>query len=128
MLFKNAVPVLATADVRATIGYYVRVLGFEEHFVFGEPPVYAGIRRDQMLLYITRDEAMVAAIRESRLAPDVFLWVEDVDAVFAKLKSRGANVIEEPSDRPWDARQFVIEDPNGYRLKIAEPLDEIDER
>lgn len=25
--------------------------------------------------------------------------------------------------RAWDARQYVIEDPNGYHLKIAEPLD-----
>jgi uncharacterized glyoxalase superfamily protein PhnB len=71
---------------------------------------------------------MAAAIRESRLAPDVFLWVEDVDAVFAELKARGAKVIEEPSNRPWDARQFVVEDLNGYRLKMAEPLDEIDGR
>ncbi len=43
--------------------------------------------------------------------------------MFAELKARGAKVIEEPSDRPWDARQFVVEDPNGYRVKIAEPLD-----
>ena len=49
MKYKNAVPVIATDDVRSTAAYYTRVLGFAEHFVFGEPPVYAGVERDGVL-------------------------------------------------------------------------------
>jgi hypothetical protein len=37
MHFKKAVPVIATVDVRSTIAYYTEVLGFTEHFVFGDP-------------------------------------------------------------------------------------------
>ena len=33
-------------------------------------------------------------------------------------------VLGKITDRAWDARQYVVEDRNGYRLKIAEPLDE----
>jgi hypothetical protein len=36
---------------------------------------------------------------------------------------RGAKIVEEISNRPWDARQYVIEDPNGYYIKVAEPTD-----
>jgi catechol 2,3-dioxygenase-like lactoylglutathione lyase family enzyme len=122
---KNSVPVIATSDVRATVDYYSRVLGFAEHFVFGEPPVYAGVERDGVLLYITHDPRMAAMLAESDLHPDIFLWVQDVDGMFQEHRRNGAKVIEEISDRPWDARQYVIEDPNGYRLKIAEPVDEI---
>ena len=118
-------PVISTADVRASIDYYVRVLGFREHFVFGEPPVYAGVERDGVLLYLTLDPRMAAMLRSNQLHPDVFLWVQDVDALFADHRRNGATIIEEISDRAWDARQYVIEDPNGYRLKIAEPIDEI---
>ena len=32
---------------------------------------------------------------------------------------RGAKIFEEIADRPWDARQYLIEDPNGYHIKIA---------
>jgi uncharacterized glyoxalase superfamily protein PhnB len=123
MKFKNAVPVIATADVRSTISYYTRVLGFSEHFVFGDPPVYAGIERDGVLLYIARDDQMAAALKSLDLHPDIFLWVHDVDRVFEEHKQRGATIVEELADRAWDARQYVIEDPNGYRLKIAEPID-----
>jgi uncharacterized glyoxalase superfamily protein PhnB len=36
----------------------------------------------------------------------------------------GAKIVEDISDRAWDARQYVIEDPNGYHIKIAEPISE----
>jgi len=124
MKFKDSVPVIPTADIRSTVDHYARVLGFQEHFVFGEPPVYAGVERDGVLLYITHDPRLAAQLRSSDLHPEIFHWVQDVDAVFADHRQRGARIIEEVSDRPWDARQYVVEDPNGYRLKIAEPIDE----
>ena len=124
MRFKDSVPVISTADVRSTVEYYERVLGFREHFVFGEPPVYAGVERDGVLLYITHDPKMASTLKSAGLHPDIFLWVQDVDKVFAEHQRRGAKVVEGVADRAWDARQYVVEDPNGYRLKIAEPIDE----
>jgi catechol 2,3-dioxygenase-like lactoylglutathione lyase family enzyme len=125
MKYKNAVPVIGTADVRATVDDYARVLGFKEHFLFGDPPVYAGIERDGVLLYIAQDIELAAALKNSDLHPEVFLWVQDVDKVFEEHKHRGAKIVEVIADRAWDARQYVVEDPNGYHLKIAEPIDEV---
>lgn len=121
--YMRAVPVIATADVQATVDYYASVLGFQTHFTFGEPPVYAGIVRDGMLLYVSLDPGLAAAVKASGAHPDVFLWVQNVDGMFAEHQQAGAKIVEELADRPWDARQYVIEDPNGYYLKIAEPLD-----
>jgi uncharacterized glyoxalase superfamily protein PhnB len=125
MNFQSAVPVIATADVRATMDWYERVLGFSEHFVHGDPPVYAGIERDGVLLYIALDEQLASTLKAANLHPDLFLWVEEVDKLFADHRQRGAKIVEPISDRPWDARQYVIEDPNGYHLKIAQPVDEL---
>ena len=72
MRFNDSVPVIATADVRATIDWYVRVLGFREHFVFGDPPIYAGLERDSVLLYVTHDPEMASELKASGLHPDVF--------------------------------------------------------
>ena len=124
MKFKDSVPVIATADVRASVDWYVRVLGFREHFSFGDPPVYAGIQRDGVLLYATHDPEMVSALKASGSHPDIFLWVEGVDEAFVEHRARGAKIVEAVGDRAWDARQYVLEDPNGYWLKIAEPLGE----
>src|SRR5262249_49416605 len=121
--YKSAVPVIATADIRATVDYYVRVLDFKEHFLFGDPPVYAGVERDGVLLYISLDADLAAAIRSSNLHPDIFLWVQNIDQVHEEHKRRGANIVGPISDRPWDARQYTIQDPNGYYVKVAEPID-----
>jgi len=40
----------------------------------------------------------------------------------ADLVQAGARMSEPLSTRPWGVRQYVIEEPNGYRLKIAESL------
>jgi uncharacterized glyoxalase superfamily protein PhnB len=123
-----AVPVIGTADVRSTLDWYISMLGFNEHFVFGDPPVYAGIQRGSALVYISRDERLATTLKDSRLHPEVFLWVEDVDKLFAEHKRRGATIVEEIADRPWDARQYVIEDPNGYHIKVAEPIGEDEDK
>src|SRR5688500_15064201 len=123
MKFKESVPVISTADMRTTIEWYVRVLGCRERFVFGDPPVYAGLENDGVLLYVTHDPALSSALKKSGVHPDIFLWVEGIDEAFETHRTRGAKIIEPLADRPWDARQYVVEDPNGYRLKIAQPID-----
>jgi uncharacterized glyoxalase superfamily protein PhnB len=123
---KQSVPVIASADVRKTIDYYANVLGFQEHFVYGDPPVYAGIKRDDALLYIGHDPILVQQLKDGCHNPDVFLWVEGVDELYQEHKAKGAKIVEEIADRPWDARQYVVEDPSGYYLKIAQPINSID--
>ena len=123
MKLKDSVPVISTADIRSTLEWYVRVLGFREHFVYGDPPVYAGLECDGVLLYVTHNPALASALSKSGSHPDIFLWVEGIDEVFETHRKRGAKIIEPLADRPWDARQYVVEDPNGYRLKIAQPID-----
>jgi len=123
MKYRQSVPVIATADVCATMSYYAQVLGFSELFSYGSPLVYAGMQRDGAQVYISEDEALADLIAQQNLHPEIFLWVEDVDAWFAQHRRNGARIVEEISDRPWDARQYVIEDPNGYFIKVAQPID-----
>jgi uncharacterized glyoxalase superfamily protein PhnB len=67
-----------------------------------------------VLLYITQDIELASALKKSDLHPDVFLWVQNLDKVFEEHKRCGANIVEDIADRAWDARQYVIQDPNGY--------------
>jgi hypothetical protein len=63
-------------------------------------------------------------LKTADLHPDVFLWLARIDAAYEEHRANGAKIVEAIADRPWDARQYVVEDPNGYRLKFAEPLDD----
>ena len=116
---KTAVPVIASNDVAGSVDYFVRVLGFERQWVWGEPPVYAGVRSGDAILYISHDAAYVDAIRNLRLAPDIYIWVDDVETLYAQHLSTGAEIIEKVETKPWGTRQYTIREPNGYRLKFA---------
>jgi catechol 2,3-dioxygenase-like lactoylglutathione lyase family enzyme len=125
--FSFAVPVIATADVLATVRYFEQTLGFKQQWLWGDPPVYAGIRAGGALLYVTHDPALATTIKERSLSPDIFLWVNDIDSVYAQHRSGHADITEELTTRPWGVRQYVVREPNGYLLKMAESLEKEDE-
>lgn len=44
------------------------------------------------------------------------LSVDDVDAVYKECIEKGLTPSSEPRDWPWKSREFVICDPDGYKL------------
>jgi catechol 2,3-dioxygenase-like lactoylglutathione lyase family enzyme len=117
-----AVPVIGTRDVAGTVAWFENTLGFEQQWIWGEPPVYAGVKRGEATLYIAHDPELAEAIADRSLKPDIFLWVTEIDRVYQRHQEAGARMAEPLSTRSWGVRQYVIEEPNGYRLKIAESI------
>lgn len=50
------------------------------------------------------------------------------DEVAARAAEIGASVLEPPADRPWNARDVTIADPDGYRLTFTAPTAAMIER
>ena len=50
----------------------------------------------------------------------LYIYVDDVDAHFARARSAGAEVIAEPEDMFWGDRTYVAEDPEGHRWTFAQ--------
>jgi catechol 2,3-dioxygenase-like lactoylglutathione lyase family enzyme len=48
----------------------------------------------------------------------LYLSVEDVDGFHRSLLTKGLKPSTKPQDSPWGNREFVIRDPDGYRLVI----------
>lgn len=48
----------------------------------------------------------------------LYLSVDDVDVAYRELKKKGYKPSSEPRDWPWGTREFVIRDPDGYKLVI----------
>ncbi|MGI9644986.1 MAG: bleomycin resistance protein [Ilumatobacteraceae bacterium] len=106
----DVVPILRVADAAESVRWYQR-LGFEQVFEHRfEPgmPAYVGIRRDDAQIHLSEHAGDAPATSL------VYVWVEAVDPLAAEF---GATV----DDMPW-ARDFEIADPDGNRLRIAEPV------
>jgi uncharacterized glyoxalase superfamily protein PhnB len=47
---------------------------------------------------------------------------DDVDALHAELKDRGAKIIQAPTDRTYGLREFRVQDPDGYILGFGKRI------
>jgi catechol 2,3-dioxygenase-like lactoylglutathione lyase family enzyme len=58
-------------------------------------------------------------LRELRGALHIELSTENLDVLFEQLEAQGIHFLQPPVDRPWE-RQMFTNDPDGYRLEIAQ--------
>lgn len=68
-----------------------------------------------IMLGTVADDAYGAMVG-STVAPggkSTYVAVDDPDALFAKAKSAGVTVEEEPTDRSYGSREFIVRDPEG---------------
>jgi catechol 2,3-dioxygenase-like lactoylglutathione lyase family enzyme len=45
---------------------------------------------------------------------------EDLDATFEKLRSAGAEVLQEPVAQPWGVKDCAFRDPSGNMVRISQ--------
>jgi catechol 2,3-dioxygenase-like lactoylglutathione lyase family enzyme len=117
---KSVAPQLVVADVVATSEYYRDVLGFDHLCYFGEPPVYAIVRRDGVEIHFGKAEnngVSNATVRSGSF--DLYIWVSDIDAIFDELTAAGADIVEGPVKRVYESTEVVVRDRNGYVLVFA---------
>jgi catechol 2,3-dioxygenase-like lactoylglutathione lyase family enzyme len=46
----------------------------------------------------------------------VYIWVEDVDREYERQLSLGLRPATKPRDWEWGNREFILKDPDGYKL------------
>lgn len=52
----------------------------------------------------------------------IIFHVDDVDALYERIRSAGYTPQTAPEDAPWGERFFHIRDPSGHELSFARPL------
>src|SRR5262245_31025091 len=112
-------PYLLVSDVYKTAEYYRDVLGFAFEQFWGSPPNFVMVHRDAIQLMFCQPTDRTASVerpnrRSVRTAFDAYIYVRDVDSLYAELEKKGAKLLSEPTDRPHDCREFELEDCNGY--------------
>ncbi|ORB27103.1 VOC family protein [Mycolicibacterium parafortuitum] len=50
----------------------------------------------------------------------IMFATDDLDALFDQLQRSGADVMQEPTDQPWGARDCAFRDPAGNTSRIQE--------
>jgi catechol 2,3-dioxygenase-like lactoylglutathione lyase family enzyme len=67
------------------------------------------------------DNDALAALLAKGALNGVNFRADDVDAAFAKVRSAGAEIVQEPTDQFWGARDFAVRDPSGNMVRVEQP-------
>jgi predicted lactoylglutathione lyase len=114
-------PNFAVDDIVATANYYRDQLGFRYERFFGDPPAFCMVYRQGVVIML-RQLHERGGMRPNRLvdpegeAWDVYVWVDDADALYAEFKARGVKIVRDICDQEYLCRDFDVEDLNGFRL------------
>jgi uncharacterized glyoxalase superfamily protein PhnB len=117
--------VLLVDDVRRATGYYRDVLGFDIDLYRRLPDHYGYAKRDGCHIHFAHFDGAKPNPNSSAVPPDMFdiyLWVDDVDELFAELVGRGAEIVHDIVDQGYGQREFRVRDLDGYILAFGRPL------
>lgn len=108
-------PILAVPDVRAAVAYYEQKLGFSDSWLWGEPPVHAGVLWHKVGMQFSYREDFVA------IGAEFYLNASELDALYERHCEAGVEIVQELEAKPWGMREYTVRDLNGYRLRFGEP-------
>src|SRR5262245_20561731 len=99
---KSIAPQFVVPDVVKTAEYYRDELGFTIFGYFADPPVFAMVGRDGVELHFGKADSDTIQVNESvrrGLGTDVYIWVNDIDALYEELLARNVEILEGPTKR-----------------------------
>ena len=118
----------------ASLAFYRDVLGFEvrnqvEHGGMhwntvgpvGQPDVNIVLTPPGADPGITEDERRtIAEMMAKGTYAGIMLATRDLDAAFERIQAGNVDVVQEPTDQPWGARDCALRDPAGNMIRIQE--------
>lgn len=109
-------PQLRSTNWARTKAFYVDGLGFAvewEHQFAPTMPTFAQVTLDGRALFLTEHTG------DCQPGGAAYIVLDDIDAFYAIIRTRGVSVDDPPQDAPWGIREMSVLDPDGNRLRFA---------
>jgi uncharacterized glyoxalase superfamily protein PhnB len=118
-------PVLLVSDVIRASDYYREKLGFDDIGLFGEPPNFAIVRRDELAIMLIEKGMGIKHKPNWRIVKNtwnIYFWVDDADAFYKEFQTRGAIIDYTIYNTPWGTREFVVQDLDEHDIAFSQRL------
>ncbi|RQG99877.1 VOC family protein [Paraburkholderia dinghuensis] len=123
-------PYLTVRDARATMAFFEAAFGFVMRDCVEDDGAVMHVEmtyHDQLIVMFAPEGAFGSTAHTPKsagtTAPQSFyLYVDNVDSVYARALEAGAKSLSEPQDQFWGDRFAQVEDLDGYRWALARNL------
>jgi PhnB protein len=129
--YHTVTPYLAVEDATAAIDFYQRAFGAKERGRMTAPDGkigHAELEIGDALIMLSDPFPQFLARPPKELggtSVGVFLYVDDVDAVYKQAIDAGATSATEPADQFWGDRFGSVTDPFGHSWQIATHVEDV---
>ncbi|MDT0301884.1 VOC family protein [Streptomonospora wellingtoniae] len=125
---------ITVSDVDESLGFYRDALGLEPHKDIGAgrsrwatlgSPAQPDLEYVLSVPHAGRSEAdgdALGGLLANGVLPMIVFSTDDLDTAFERVQSYGAEVLQEPIDRPWGVRDSAFRDPSGNTVRIQQPI------
>jgi len=124
----RVIPVLTYRDIAAAHDFLVAAFGFVPGGVHRTPDgqaVHGEVRAGESAIWLHRvahehqlDSPLAVDVANSGLV----VYVDDVDAHYARARAAGATLDGAPVDQPYGQREYGARDLEGHRWWFATPV------
>jgi lactoylglutathione lyase len=113
---------LTANDLQKSLAWYRDVLGFtvdQQHEREGTLRAVS-LKAGTVRILIGQDDGAKGWDRKKGDGMSLMITTaQDVDELAARIRERGGTLESEPTDMPWGARVFRVQDPDGFKLAIS---------
>jgi catechol 2,3-dioxygenase-like lactoylglutathione lyase family enzyme len=125
-IFTSVAAHLYVRDLKVSIDFFTTKLGFTIDFVYGEPPFYGQVSRDNARLALRHlDEPFFPEDirqREDLLSASITLGsANEIKQLFLACQAADVPLHQSLRNEPWQAKTFVVKDPDGNLILFAAP-------
>jgi uncharacterized glyoxalase superfamily protein PhnB len=120
---RDVSPSYTATDLQRSIAFYRDVLGFVVGDEWRDHGVLQGceMRAGSVLFMLSQDDFAKGRDRKKGVGARLHVsTAQDLDRLAEEIKARGGSLDQEPTDMPWGQRVFMISDPDGFKLTIAQ--------
>ncbi|WP_307449672.1 MULTISPECIES: VOC family protein [Chryseobacterium] len=111
---KRIVANIKIADTAAAEVFYGEILGLKVLMDHGWITTYGNNEKTDVQVSFATEGGSGTEV------PDLSVEVNDVDAVYYRMKESGFSVEYGPVDEPWKVRRFYVRDPFGKLINILQ--------
>ncbi len=119
---------LFVANLKSSCDFYTNQLGFTVGFVYGDPPYYGQVIRDnaRLNLRLVCEPVFAGDIREREHLLSATITVasaNEIKQLFLSYQAAGVSFHQPLKKEPWGARTFIVSDPDENLILFAGPAD-----
>lgn len=111
--------VLAVSDFESAVRYFVEKLGFSEYKRVGG---WSFLQLGDFWLMVGDCQGEVPAGETGNHSWFAYVNCEGIDELYRQYRERQVAIPEPIANKPWGLREFLVETPEGHRIKFGEAL------